>query len=279
MKNMKQLVFLMLACIAVALSGYKNEDGFTIRGKITGAKDGSKIAWRYADIRSGNDQVGTAVITNGEFEFKGKLASPRLLSMNLKGVNGTVGTCFFAENADITVEASVDDLLDWSTVSGSGSSAKVRITGSKSQDLYGEYRQKTEAFDKQISLLSGENLVELYKEKGSGRPEPKMPIAFGIKISKQIDALVKARRTFTTDFILKNKPSEPLSYIASGTLANDISVPEIDQLVKYISSSIEKGPLTEHFLQAASRARKSAVGASFADFTLNDPQGASHKLS
>jgi thiol-disulfide isomerase/thioredoxin len=281
MKNRKYVAFLIMVCMAVVVFGYKNDDGFTIRGKISGAKDGSKVTFNYADIRTGNEAgLGSAIVKDGEFELKGKLTSPRLLSMRLKGAKGTVGTCFFAENTNMTLETSIDDLLDWSQFIGSGSTSKVKITGSGSQNFYSEYIQKTEGFDQQVSLLTKDNLPELYKEKGTGRVDAKMPIAYGIKISKEINALTNDKKNFTMNFVLKNKPSEVLSYIAYNAIyAKDITVPEIDQLVKHISSSTEKGLLTDNFLQIAVKARKSAVGAHFTDFTLNDPQGNPHKIS
>ena len=269
-----------MAFTAITLFGYKNEEGFTIRGKITGAKEGSKIIFSYADIRSGNDQLGTVLVKNGEFEFKGKLASPRLLSMNVRGgAKSNAGTCFFAENTDMTIEASVDDLLDWSQAMGTGSSDKVNITGSKSQDLYNEFYQKAEVFNKQISTLSHDNIIELYKEKGMGRAEATMPPEFGLGMSKKIDALAKEKKTFEMNFVLNNKPSEVISYIAIRTCYENVSVSEIDQLVKHIASSTEKGLLANQFLQSAAKARMSAIGASFMDYTLQDPQGNSHKLS
>src|SRR5882762_2348062 len=107
MKDMKYLAFLIMACITVVMFGYKTDDGFTIKGKISGAKDGSKVIFNYADIRTGNEAgLGSAIIKNGEFELKGKLTSPRLLSMRLKGAKGPVGTCFFAENTNMTLETS-----------------------------------------------------------------------------------------------------------------------------------------------------------------------------
>jgi peroxiredoxin len=280
MKNIKYLAILLMACITVVLFGYKNEEGFTIKGKIAGAKEGSKIVLDYADIRSmSSTPLGSTIIKNGEFEFKGKLNSSRLLSIRLNGAKGLVGTCFFADNAPMTLETSTDDLLDWSSASGSGSSAKVRITGSKSQELYQEYKQKTAGFDEQIASLTHENLIELYKEVGSGRAAVKMPIEYGIKLSKKIDALTKDKRMLTMNFVLKNKPSEASSYIALVECRKDISVSEIDQLVKHISASTEKGELTDYFLKNAAKSRQSAIGAKFIDFTLNDPQGKPHKLS
>lgn len=278
---MKYGAFLIIACLAVMSFAYGNGEGLIIRGKITGANDGSKVTFRYADIATGFDEgLGSAIITNGQFEFKGKLASPRLLSMYLKAEKGIKGTCFFAENTSMTIETSVDDLLDWSRMFGYGSASHVRITGSKSQALYQEYTQKTEEFDKKVKSLTKDNVTELYKEKGEGGHEAKMPMEYGIRISREIDSLAAEKKKFTMNFVLENSPSEALSYIATFAAGEEgITVSEIDQLVKHISSSTETGPLTEQFLKSASNGRRSAIGAHFVDFTLNDPEGNPHKLS
>lgn len=119
------LLILFLFVIQGCSSGNSSETGFTIRGKINGARDG-KAELAKLDLTT-NEKVivDSTDIKDGEFIFKGELKSPYFHTIFINGGNKKIH--FFLENSNIEMKGDINSI------------DKVSISGSKEDALFRSY--------------------------------------------------------------------------------------------------------------------------------------------
>jgi len=256
--------------------------GFRITGNITGGKEGMKVYLKYADIPQKTAQ-DSALLHNGRFVFAGKSPSPRYYTIVFKDTAGKRGDfeykniSLFVENADITVQAPYDSLrsvLDgWY---GKGTSSALMIKGSASEDFYLKYNEQKEPFDQQHSDLFNDYIKFLNPDSGA----VKQPRTVGMALCRRMDIVDSTRKAYVMGFIKHNPANEVVAYIAMQTLnASNITTDDIDWMTQRFATVKEKGALVKKFLEDAPLTKKTAVGSSLVDFTMQDTSGKAHALS
>lgn len=271
----------ILAAFAIVLLSAHEPGGFRIKGKISGPVEGQKVYLKYADIPS-KTILDSTVIRNGEFAFSGTAATPRFYSLVFKNEEPTdrvmqdrVINLFAVNNDNISVSAVYDSLKkEIELYSGGGTSTAATVSGSAGNDLFMQYYRQKNAFDEEIDQYFDGYVAYLNPGKG----KEKGPREIGMDLCRKMDVVEKKRTAFMTGFILDNKPSEVLAFIALQAVGQrSIHVTEIDRLMQHFAAA-EKGMLTSHFLEKAELSKEAAVGAMVADFTLQDTTGAQHRL-
>lgn len=275
----KQTIF---AALAIALLSAHEPGGFRIKGKISGQVEGKKVYLKYADIPS-KTALDSTVIRNGEFTFSGTAATPRFYSLVFQNnepanrmLQDRVINLFAANNDNITVTAPYDSLKkEIELYSGGGTSLAATVNGSKGNDLFLQYYRQKNVFDEEIDQYFDGYIAYLNPGKG----KEKGPREIGMDLCRNMDGVEKKRKAFLMDFVLSNKPSEVLAFIAlQAAEQRSIDIKEIDKLMQHFAGASEKGTLTEHFLQKAASNKQAAVGSLVMDFTLQDTTGAQHRL-
>ncbi len=275
----KQTIF---AALAIALLSAHEPGGFRIKGKISGQVEGKKVYLKYADIPS-KTALDSTVIHNGEFTFSGTAATPRFYSLVFKNDEPTdrvlqdrVINLFAANNDNISVTAPYDSLKkEIDLYAGGGTSLAATVKGSKGNDLFLQYYRQKNVFDDETDQYFDGYIAYL----NPGKDKKKGPREIGMNLCRNMDVVEKKRKTFLMDFVLSNKPSEVLAFIAlQAAEQRSIDIKEIDKLMQYFAGASEKGTLTEHFLQKAASNKQAAVGSMVMDFTLQDTTGAQHRL-
>lgn len=197
----------------------KSENTLEITGNIKGLKKGKLYIQRVQDSTL---VVLDSVIINGKSTFEStiKLDSPEMLYLYLdRGVSNSIDNnlLFFAETGKMNIDTDLEFFL-----------AKAKITGSKNQELYEQYKDIISKFnDQQLDYLKDE-LLALKAKKDISEEN-----------TKKQDALLKRRYLYAGNFALTNADYEVAPYIAL-TDIYDINIKYLDTIAKSMSPKVAK---------------------------------------
>ena len=268
-------LFAFLICIAA----FRPDASLVIKAKINGAAEGQKVYLKYADVSS--DMIDSAVITNGQFSFNTKLESPRFLSIiiqNPKEPYRSKGLNLLASEGTVQINGNIDGLRESYELRESGTLAEgVTISGSPLHEAYLKYYARKCVYDKERDSLFMKAYIP-YLNPGKGKQ--KGPMQTGINIVSKIDKVSNERTAYIMQYVLKNKPSDLLAFIAlQGINQSNITTAEIDKLVGHFKGYSSVSPLLKGFLNKAAVVKKTAIGSNLLDYTLQDVDGKDRKIS
>lgn len=216
----KSIFTLLTLTLLVSCADKKPEHNFNLTGNIKGLKKGTLYIQRIIDTTL--VPIDTIQI-NGDSHFTSDfdIDSPEMLYLFLdRGVSNSLDNniSFFAEPGTMNLETSLDFFT-----------ADVKITGSKNQALYDDYR-------KIVSKYVNQNLdlVELkfkaYKDKNT------TDVA---NIQTKQEALLKRKYLYTTNFAVNNGDYEVAPYVALADIY-DINLKYLDTIQKRMSPKVAK---------------------------------------
>jgi hypothetical protein len=191
-----------------------------ITGNIKGLKEGTLYIQRFAD--SALVAIDSIKINgNSAFESNIDLKSPEMLYLFLdRGVTNSLDNniMFFAEPGTINIETNLDTYL---------SSAK--ITGSKNQELYEEYKKINSRFtNENLDLIE-----QKFKAVKSNNPKKIDSIA------DLQDNNIKRKYLYATNFAVNHHDYEVSPYIALSDIY-DINIKYLDTIQKSMTPKVAK---------------------------------------
>jgi len=211
-----------IAFIAITLlfacSEKKSENNLHLTGNIKGLKKGTLYVQRV----SNNKLVALDTIAidgNSNFETNINLQSPEMLYLFLdRGVSNSLDNnlLFFAEPGDISIETNLENYI-----------ADAKVTGSKNQDLYYEYKKVDKRFQDESLTL---------REKKFKAMKSKNEIELNGIIAKQ-ETNIKRKYLYATNFAINNKDYEVAPYIALSEIY-DINLKYLDTIHKSLSPKV-----------------------------------------
>jgi hypothetical protein len=211
-----------IAFIAITLlfacSEKKSENNLHLTGNIKGLKKGTLYVQRVAN----NKLVALDTIAidgNSNFETNIDLQSPEMLYLFLdRGVSNSLDNnlLFFAEPGDISIETNLENYI-----------ADAKVTGSKNQDLYYEYKKVDKRFqDESLTLI--EKKFKAMKNKNESE--------LTSIVAKQ-ETNIKRKYLYATNFAINNKDYEVAPYIALSEIY-DINLKYLDTIHKSMSPKV-----------------------------------------
>jgi hypothetical protein len=211
-----------IAFIAITLlfacSEKKSENNLHLTGNIKGLKKGTLYVQRVAN----NKLVALDTIAidgNSNFETNIDLKSPEMLYLFLdRGVSNSLDNnlLFFAEPGDISIETNLENYI-----------ADAKVTGSKNQDLYYEYKKVDKRFqDESLTLI----------EKKFNAMKNKNESELTSIVAKQ-ETNIKRKYLYATNFAINNKDYEVAPYIALSEIY-DINLKYLDTIHKSMSPKV-----------------------------------------
>jgi len=211
-----------IAFIAITLlfacSEKKSENNLHLTGNIKGLKKGTLYVQRVDN----NKLVAIDTISidgNSNFETNIELKSPEMMYLFLdRGVSNSLDNnlLFFAEPGDISIETNLENYI-----------ADAKVTGSKNQDLYYEYKKVDKRFqDESLTLI----------EKKFKAMKSKNEIELNGIIAKQ-ETNIKRKYLYATNFAINNKDYEVAPYIALSEIY-DINLKYLDTIHKSMSPKV-----------------------------------------
>jgi len=211
-----------IAFIAITLlfacSEKKSENNLHLTGNINGLKKGTLYVQRVDN----NKLVAIDTISidgNSNFETNIELKSPEMMYLFLdRGVSNSLDNnlLFFAEPGDISIETNLENYI-----------ADAKVTGSKNQDLYYEYKKVDKRFqDESLTLI--EKKFKAMKNKNESE--------LTSIVAKQ-ETNIKRKYLYATNFAINNKDYEVAPYIALSEIY-DINLKYLDTIHKSMSPKV-----------------------------------------
>ena len=208
----KITLILTVAVILLSCTGKKGNEY-----KIAGIIKGSDVAMVYLQKMDTTGWVtkDSAVVKNGEFEFKGKVESPDRWNITLKGKEMMFP--FFLENSDINM------------IVHSDSAGLIDVTGSANQDIFKKYIVKNDSIQKLIS-----NLEPLYTKADSVKDTATMK-----KLDDQFNSFDNGIKKLIVD-LAKSNPASPVGPWLIMRNSYRFDFPELDSLSHVFDSKCVK---------------------------------------
>ena len=218
---MKKSIIAFVTLILLA-SCNKNESkgNVHITGNIKGLKKGTLYIQRIVDTAL--VAIDTIIIDgSSSFESNLDLKSPEMLYLFLdRGVSNSLDNnlSFFAEPGNIRIETSLDRYL-----------FDVKITGSKNQEIFEEYKKINMRFN-------DENLTLIEKKFNAVKSQNTKAVD---SLTAKQDSNIKRKYLFATNFALNHRDFEVAPYIALSEIY-DINVKYLDTIQKAMSPKVAK---------------------------------------
>jgi hypothetical protein len=216
---MKKIILAFFSFVLLA-SCDKNESktNLHITGNIKGLKKGTLYIQRIVDTSL--VAIDTINIDGSSvFESDIELQSPEMLYLFLdRGTSNSLDNnlLFFAEPGVINIDTNLESYI-----------ANAKITGSKNQDLFEEYKKINSRFiDEKLTLI--EQKFKAIKNNNSK--------AIDSLTAKQ-ESNIKRKYLFATNFAINNKDHEVAPYIALSEIY-DINVKYLDTIQKSMSPKV-----------------------------------------
>lgn len=232
----KTILALLSLVLLSSCSEKKSTKNLEITGYIKGLKKGTLYIQRIKDTTL--VAIDTIKI-NGDSHFKSEMDidSPEMLYLFIdRGVTNSVDNNipFFAEKGKINIETTLDFFT-----------ADSKITGSKNQELYDEYRKVISRYvdrdldliKKKIEALNAGNKAEMNR------------------IDELQKDIVKSKYLYTTNFAVNHKDYEVAPYV---TLAEiyDINMKYLDTIQKCMTPKVSKSLYGKKLNQFIAERRK-----------------------
>lgn len=216
----KSITALLSILILASCNEKKSTKNFVLTGNVEGLKKGTLYIQRI------NDTVLVPIDTiniDGDSHFTSEfdLQSPEMLYLFLdRGVSNSVDNniIFFAEKGKMNIETSLDFFT-----------ADAKITGSKNQELYDEYRKVVSRYvDQDLELI--QKRFKAFKAKN----ETEM-----IKIEEEQKSILKKKYLYTTNFAVNHADYEVAPYVALAEIY-DINLKYLDTIQKSMTPKVSK---------------------------------------
>ena len=216
----KSILALFSILLLVGCSEKKSSKNFVLTGNIKGLKNGTLYIQRVKDTTL--VAIDTIKISgDSHFTSEFDLQSPEMLYLFLdRGVTNSLDNNipFFAEKGKMNIETSLDFFT-----------ADVKITGSKNQELYDEYKKVVSRFvDQDLTLIEKKYNAIIAKK-----------IEEVNKIEEQQKGVLKRKYLYTTNFAVNHADYEVAPYV---TLAEiyDINLKFMDTIQKSMTPKVSK---------------------------------------
>ena len=216
----KSIIAFVTLFVLASCNKNESKGNVHITGNIKGLKKGTLYIQRVVDTTL--VAIDTINIDgSAAFESNLDLQSPEMLYLFLdRGVSNSLDNNlpFFAEPGNITIETTLDRYL-----------SDAKITGSKNQEIYEEYKKINSRFtDENLSLI--EKKFNAIKSQNTKAVD---------SLSAKQDSNIKRKYLFATNFALNNRDFEVSPYIALSEIY-DINVKYLDTIQKSMSPKVAK---------------------------------------
>lgn len=216
---MKKTIIAFVSLLILSSCG-KNESktNLHLTGTVKGLKKGTLYIQRMTDNKL---TALDTIIINGDSKFESDLtiASPEMLYLFLdRGVTNSLDNniSFFAEPGNINIATNLDSYI-----------VDAKITGSKNQDKYEEY--------KKINVRFRDENLDLIAAKFKALKENNQEVLAAL--STKQDNNTKRKYLFATNFAINNKDYEVAPYIALSEIY-DINIKYLDTIQKSMTPKV-----------------------------------------
>lgn len=231
MKN--TILALFFLSLIVACSEKESDKNLHITGNIKGLKKGMLYIKKISDTAL---VIIDSIKIDGNATFKSDLniGSPEMLYLFLdRGTSNTYDNSlmFFAEPGKINIDTELEFFY-----------AKAKITGSKNQELYDDFRKINSRFNELQLNLTEERINAIRNNKTQLLAENE----------EKSNAVLKRKYLYAINFAVTNKEYEVAPYVALSEISN-ATTKYLDTIQKSMSPRVAKSKygvmLTNHVIE------------------------------
>ena len=234
---MNKSILAVFFCLLILACGEKKAaKDLQITGNIKGLKSGILYIQKIVDTSL--VAIDTIKIDgNSHFETEINIDSPEMLYLSLdRGVTKSIDNDlpFFAEKGKINIETELDYFY-----------ANAKITGSKNQDLYNDFRKVNNRFNEQTLDLT-EAKFKALKTKNQFLKD---------SITKIEDNITRRKYLYAVNFALNNRNFEVSPFIALSEI-RDVNLKYLDTIQKSMSPNVAKSLYGKKLIQLYQERKK-----------------------
>lgn len=230
------IAFVTLVLLASCNKNNESKTNLHLTGNIKGLKDGTLYIQRVVDTSL--VAIDTIKIDgNSSFETNIELKSPEMLYLFLdRGVSNSLDNnlLFFAEPGNINIDTNLDNYL-----------SGAKITGSKNQELYEDYRKINSRFN-DVNL----SLIELRFKAIKSNNQKTLD-----SIDEKQESNIKRKYLYATNFAINNKDHEIAPYIALAEIY-DINIKFLDTIQKSMTPKVAQSLYGKKLTQYIAKIKK-----------------------
>ncbi|MCJ8211869.1 AhpC/TSA family protein [Mucilaginibacter sp. RS28] len=255
---MKKLLY--TALIALPAAGFAQTGNFVVKGKIGNFNAPAKVYLSYG--ANGKSYKDSAVVKNGEFEFKGAavLEQPAQATLFLNpkgdGVHPPYDYTEFYLEKGTTVINSPDVAVN------------AKATGTKISEDYAAYKKTIEPATKEYEVLN-----EKAKAAGDNPSEA---------VKAELEATEKSIERHENELSKKFIKEHPASLVSLNALRNytySADYRDVEPLFHSLSPELQNSPSGKKYAEQLSKLKTVAYGAVAPEFAQADTSGNMVKLS
>ena len=217
---MRKTIVIIMALFAIISCHKKNNKNLHLTGNIKGLRKGTLYIQKIVDTNLvALDSI--KIDGNSNFESDLDIKSPEMYYLFLdRGVTNSKDNniLFFAEPGKINIETTLDNFIN-----------NARITGSKNNDLYQEYREVVSRFNDETLMLT-QAKFKAYKDRNTKLSD---------SIIEKQNANIKRRYLYAVNFAINHSDYEVSPYIAL-TDIYDVNLKYMDTIQKAMTPKISK---------------------------------------
>ena len=241
-------LLLSIVAASMTLAACNAQSGYKVTGTIEGMPDGKAFIANFDGTKL--DTLAKSDITNGAFEFTGKVSEPTGAFIMVVGQRFSLP--IMLENANITVNAG---------------QAGLNVTGSEGQKIYDQFMALNMSIQQEQQKLMPE-----FQAANQAGDQAKMQ-----EIQDQFQKVVEAAQAKEAELIKAN----PDSYVSTFVIVSGMGQMEYEQLKEKYALLGEKAKATAHGKAIAAQIAKlesTAIGQIALNFTVTTPEGESISL-
>ena len=234
---MNKSILAVFFCLLILACGEKKAvKDLQITGNIKGLKSGILYIQKIVDTSL--VAIDTIKIDgNSHFETEINIDSPEMLYLSLdRGVTKSIDNDlpFFAEKGKINIETELDYFY-----------ANAKITGSKNQDLYNDFRKVNSRFNEQTLDLTQAKFKAL-KTKNQFLKD---------SVTKIEDNITRRKYLYAVNFALNNRNFAVSPFVALSEI-RDVNLKYLDTIQKSMSPKVAKSLYGKKLIQLYQERKK-----------------------
>lgn len=267
---MKKIILFIALVVAVNKVSAQNAGANNI--VIEGTAD-AKYNGEYVHIYNNvlKEKHDSTIIANGKFSFTRPFKEPtRYMFYSSYEIRTKHGYSPFGILVDhpsvIHLAADMDSFT------------RSKVNGSAAQDVFNNYSAKTGAMETDM-------MNKLYAKYGKAYVDSDNVDTSTVKFKSlmkdyyAMSADNKKESTGIAESIIKQNPSSFASVMLLDNICRDLTLPELEQLYGSLSPKFKTGYFAQSIEDNISGRKRSAIGSTVNDFTLNDPKNNPMKFS
>lgn len=232
----KSIIALVTLFLLVSCNKEDSKTSLQLTGTIKGLKKGTLIIQRILDSKLvAIDSI--KIDGSSSFDTELKIDSPEMLYLFLdRGVSNSLDNkiMFFAEPGKMNIETNIDSFI-----------ASVKITGSKNQELYEDY--------KKIDSRFRDANLDMIQMKFKALKSNNQKALDSLEIIQNSNT--KRKYLFATNFAINNSDQEIAPYIALSEIY-DINIKYLDTIQKSMSPKVAQSLYGKQLTEYVTKIRK-----------------------